>query len=1101
MIRPMLFVGCGGSGVRTVRLVRQKIEQYLTFSGYDGPFPRAFQFLAIDVPYAEDTSRELREIRGVRYVGLAQDFATYRGENGADSMLMNLGEAASEFELWRPNPDGVDVSLIRGAGQQRAVGRVVTTVYNAKIQPAIRQAIDECTGHPEELVACAQAMGYDEVRGTEDLKLPLVVLVSSLGGGAGSGMFLDVADMLRMSARASDTWLRESLCGVLYDPSVFEIDGVDADGGIAPNALAAIAEMVAGQWKPWGPSRLLTNFTGDLGNYGGLEYAFLIGSSNGVVDFDGPDAVYDATATALASWVTNSEFANKTDSFTIGNWSQNPIESRLPLHGGATARLPLSSFGFSRLSLGTSLFGAYAAENATRAAIEMLLQDPRGADQGAWATPTQKAVQRVAENGYKLVYDFLDDCGINENSPDGSGTGADQVLQAIGDMSARDDECAQAVVSVVRSVKDIKNVLGQFEGREAFDLTPIPARLRARHEQRAIEWTRALQPKVVEATLNLTVTEGLPVAIEMLSQAADRIGRVFPTQLRAEAEQQESQNPWLARRSHFGDVKSKGQAIPKSIQDTMASIVRGRIIADVGADLRRLCADLLEDLAQNFVAPLRLALADIESVLRDERGGPRYRVLADAAVPTRLRPGRTELSLTDSNEFAGLYDRLLVETSGSTANAVRDITCGRYGAQRSYEAVSDELRPFRIGQPWISKLEERAPQPSVAQKAQIELRLSLRAIERRADHWLAADTGTAVGRFMGMSIRDWVNDPSLNSAQRTGRGKKLATLLSRAFDLAEPLVELNSAWRDRSHKAAGISPRQFSLNIISLDENDPGYDEVVGVLKAKLDKNDVSSHLSTGRLHGNDDRTIEIFSVLQPLTPSCFESLVHPIVGNWRATTANQNFEDSKFWRHRRARPLLDAVPLRRSVLETLARGWSTARILGRLHIDNETQLITLHGPDGTHRFIHPNLSGRAADDRDLFGRVLETALLAEFVAATGHDEHLSALEELLRLGNSQGGKASDLDYQGLNPDLRQHVEEQDDPDAYAEQLAKELAAAADEMESASRERPTRLGWTPAAAWRETASLQIAAMRRISDAVRSDRSRKQPQTTTTRTFV
>ncbi|MFZ9042952.1 MAG: tubulin-like doman-containing protein, partial [Ilumatobacteraceae bacterium] len=1079
---------------------RQKIQQYLTFAGYDGPFPRAFQFLAIDVPADEDTSFELREIPGVRYVGLAQTYATYRGENGADSMLMGLGDASREFERWRPNPDGVDVSLIRGAGQQRAVGRVVTSVFNARIEPAIRQAIDDCTGHPDELVACAQKLGYD-VFGTDDLKMPLVILVSSLGGGAGSGMFLDVADMLRMSARASDTWLRESLCGVLYDPSVFEIDGVDADGGIAPNALAAIGELVAGQWKPWAPSRLLTNFTGDLGNYAGLEYSFLIGSSNGVVDFDGPLAVYDATATALAAWVTNAEFANQTDSFTIGNWSQTPIEARLPLHGGPSARLPLSSFGFSRLSLGTSLFGGYAAERLTRSAVDALLQDPRGADEGDRSTPAQQAVRRVAENGYNLVYDFLNDCKLNEDSPDGRGSGADQVLEAVGDFAALDVECSLAVQSMISNVKDVRNMMAQFEGRESYDLKPVPAKMRGLHEQRAVEWAREIQPAVIDAVVGLAAVEGLPVAVEVLAQVEERLGVRFPGQLREEAAKMQRENPWLNRRQLIPEVKTKGATVPPPVRRAMEDIATKRVKTDVAADLRNICAGLLEDMARNFIAPLKLALRDADAVLRQERVSPRYRVLADVSVPTRLRPAKTEVSLTDPSEFAGLYEHLLTETVGSTANAVRDVTCGRFGAQRSQESAPVEFQPFRLEQRWVPELEEHSPERSVAQAARVDLRLSVGAIEDRADHWLAADTGTAIGKFVRMSIRDWVNDQSLDTAKRNARGKLLATQLSRAFDLAQPLVELNEAWRDRTHQAVGVSPFEFRLNKISLSETDPGYEDVVRVLKTKLDKSDVSSNLSTGLVKGSDDRTIEIFSILRPLTPSCFESLVHPIVSNWQSTTANAMNGESNFWRHRRARPLLDAVPLRRDVLETLARGWSTARIIGRLDIGDRTKEVTIHTPTGPRRFLHPSLSGPSGDDRNLFGRILESALLAEFVAATGRSEHLEALEELLRLGNSQGIEMVDLDYTSMNPELAAYLDDQTDPVEHAQQLADDLDENADSLEADARHQAPRSGWGPAEMWRDTASLQVAALRRLATVIRAHRSPASSAASPKRTFI
>ncbi|MFZ8998523.1 MAG: hypothetical protein ACO3D0_09135, partial [Ilumatobacteraceae bacterium] len=300
---------------------------------------------------------------------------------------------------------------------------------------------------------------------------------------------------------------------------------------------------------------------------------------------------------------------------------------------------------------------------------------------------------------------------------------------------------------------------------------------------------------------------------------------------------------------------------------------------------------------------------------------------------------------------------------------------------------------------------------------------------------------------------------------------------------AQPLVELNEAWRDRTHQAVGVSPFQFSLNKISLSETDPGYDDVVKVLETKLGKNNVSSHLSTGLAKGSDDRTIEIFSILRPLTPSCFESLVHPIVSKWREATAKAADGDSKFWLHRRARPLLETVPLRRDVLETLARGWTTARLLNRIDVDEHSGEVVIHTPTGPRKFL-PLLAGFTVDDKNLFGRILETALLAEFVAATGNSEYLDALEELLRLGNSQGKTMVDLNYVAMNPDLRAFLDEQSGTPERAEQVADELEQYGARLEADARHRPPRSGWEPVEMWRDTASLQIAALRRLSTVIR-----------------
>jgi hypothetical protein len=54
MLRPVIFVGCGGSGFKTVARARQMVKEYLEDSGWVGEIPKAWQFLAIDAFSAHD---------------------------------------------------------------------------------------------------------------------------------------------------------------------------------------------------------------------------------------------------------------------------------------------------------------------------------------------------------------------------------------------------------------------------------------------------------------------------------------------------------------------------------------------------------------------------------------------------------------------------------------------------------------------------------------------------------------------------------------------------------------------------------------------------------------------------------------------------------------------------------------------------------------------------------------------------------------------------------------------------------------------------------------------------------------------------------------
>ena len=53
MLRPLLLIGLGGSGGKTLRAIQQALQQNLESSGHSGGIPEAWQFLQIDTTYIQ----------------------------------------------------------------------------------------------------------------------------------------------------------------------------------------------------------------------------------------------------------------------------------------------------------------------------------------------------------------------------------------------------------------------------------------------------------------------------------------------------------------------------------------------------------------------------------------------------------------------------------------------------------------------------------------------------------------------------------------------------------------------------------------------------------------------------------------------------------------------------------------------------------------------------------------------------------------------------------------------------------------------------------------------------------------------------------------
>ena len=1086
MLRPFLFVGCGGSGNRTIRLIRRGLEQRLRELGYSGQFPEAWQFLAIDVPISDDTESDLQTVP-VDYVPLTDPFTTYRESNGADRTLATERgiAAAMNFVEWRPNPMNINVSLGIGAGQHRAVGRVAVATYGAVVKTHLDQAIAACTRGASELPAVAREIGINLGAGAT-AKQPLAIVVSSLAGGAGAGMFLDVADMIRMNS-GGQVWLQE-LVGILYDPSVFDRDGVIVQSGVAPNSLAAVSELVAGQWSPWKKPPFPAGFNGSLGAMGGIEFPFLVGSGNSSVSYSDPMQVYAATASALTSWVIRPDLAAAVEQSTRGNWSSNGAKSRIELHGGSTTRMPLSSIGFARLTLGRQRFKSYASERAVRECMVRLLTCHHNDDvREGRKTDKQAAEERALTNDKALIRDTLERMGLYEHTgrvllpgKDPITVDSNQVLDAIRNLEEVTRQASVDADSLSRHVKgDKSSIVSQIT--QLFDVSSgagvgIRSGIRARQEAAGLAWAEQIQTSVLQETARLVAAHGLVVAEVVLSTAIELVGAEFPLQLRSEKTGITAQSLWEA----VGDVAElmRRNRIDSALRKTIAEVVAARIIRDCEIDARDLAAELLEDIAQGLLTPLRDALRDSIELAKLEQRSPEFKDLADRSVPNRLQPPPNEVLIEQPDTYAQRYDDLFAATAKTVDQALALIISGTYEVGGHPETKPGPLCAWEATK-WVPKLAERTEVRGTPSVASVQLATSMAELRERAEHWISHDPQTPIGRFVGTGLRQYMSEnPSRTAAAQ--RAAELSDGLNTLFDKAAPLVQLTGQWALTKFGLILSNMVEYHITRLPLADGDPGYADATTILRARLGRDGVADLFGSS---SNDD--IEVFAALKPVPPSAIGSLVFPITAQWHADAPEmaETGNDSKFWLGRRGRPLLETVPLPMSSRITLARGWVTGNVLGLIRAPREAGPVRLHRDGVDYDFLTPWLTASVSNSFDWFGGVLEGTMLAEMLAATGELGPLEALTELLRLGSDRDTPTANSQYESLHPLLIAHIEKWDEQ--MMADLATQLNTQADSLEKNRAAYQPTAEYEPYPLRHATAELLATALRSIAMALRA----------------
>ena len=226
-MQPVLMIGCGGSGSKAVRHVRHAVRRRLLEIDWDEDIPSCWRFLGIDTPTTQEASSEIPPLPSSDYLSIGNRHKSYPALFNA---LATQWQSARDKDVslmsgWLPDPSKASFPLSKGAGQTRAIGRAAALdSFPRNVVEPLKAAFQDIRGSRTDLDKVTRALGY-EMSGDADASNqdPLVVVCSSIGGGTGAGIALDVVDTLRaVDASGAHPVL------VLFANDIFDLDTKDA---------------------------------------------------------------------------------------------------------------------------------------------------------------------------------------------------------------------------------------------------------------------------------------------------------------------------------------------------------------------------------------------------------------------------------------------------------------------------------------------------------------------------------------------------------------------------------------------------------------------------------------------------------------------------------------------------------------------------------------------------------------------------------------------------------------------------------------------------------------------------------------------------------
>ncbi len=953
-LQPLLLIGVGGSGAKTLRTLRQTMLRRLRMQEWDSDaLPEAWQMLAVDTVTSQSRDGYPAPLLpGTDYLGLVPKAATYQQITTPMVQGVPIDLRQEAFLGWLV--EKIPGSIAFGAGQNRAVGRAVAAARLGELRGAINGKLNviQSPSASASLEQVAPMLGASGVSPT-----PMVWVISSLAGGTGAGMFLDVIEALK--AVNMNIGVQSQV--VLFGPEVFQpLIDKGLGSGIGANTLAAVSEITSGIWSAAASAGTVQLYekggmaAAASGHVGGTpaigsRYNYVIGSTNANgVPIGTLDSAYQSVGDSLSALLLDENVLDRFNNFFKVNvfdntWNANVIGDKSGLKGLTDPQLtqPFASFGSARVSLGMDRFLEYASEAFTRDVVERLLWPRYTPDDPKLARPDHVRIKEQVELSQQ---EFIDQSGLNER-----GEKNNELLDAIALPEARTigTQFAGGVISRASGgVGDGGLAPAEWLHRIMQAVDNSEQQIRA-DMLRGVEAKARIFASTLETRLNRVVStfaaregHGLAVAHGLVVWLRGEVKFVADTEMPAEEARAESMLG--AIRSQLSSVLEKGLSkIPaghQALKDAEDVLVRSFAVNVYQAARRKVAEELLRAVEAEMLAPMERALegARVELLDNAERdrmddGNPNpftvYPKVGQNAG-SQFQPSPTELLLIPISDYGAQLERRLRLTFGAEHE-------GQW-KQRTIARIildlplteADETKAVGLlpaSSTWLPSRPELRWTDGAPQRPSYQTVSDIDALRERAER-LFSDGATAIGKFVGESLEGFLEDPDPSEAHK--RQTDFVNKLVSAFESSAPLVNINHSLAPLAHPIPDGADGQSSLAVskIPLDTSSSLYEQVKGRLTQIKVWDETTSPAWFGRTSAPQ---IDIFQTTgRSMGGMVFDSLMRPVAQAWAAVRSKEDVAKD-FWKWRRARPLVEALPASHEVLAQMAIGWNVAFLLG----------------------------------------------------------------------------------------------------------------------------------------------------------------------------
>ena len=957
MLKPLLVIGIGGSGGKTVRAMKQALIRNLDSARYTGGIPAAWQFLQIDTTYdgVDFPAPMLPQDEVHQVVPSGASFANVLASITSKGTLPEQQQMMAGWGI----PTSA-ITIANGAGMMRGIGRQVGVADSATTLAAIQNSI----GKMKAPTAMAELANVSKALGASaPSNLPQAFIISSLAGGSGAGMFMDVAELLKRAT--SENWAQEAI-SFLYTAEVFNSLGA-AGANVSKNSLGAMNELIASKWVGISErSDLLYSKLGLVASNvsGKSEYGckgnILVGARNKSgtdiskgADGAGMDEVFLTIGEALAGALTNDAISEFLYQQAFVNITQ--MKSAIDVSGLAPEKpqnptLAAAGIGFGQMTLGADRIVEYVADALTKRQVEKLLWPELATDLLKNGVSTRDLIQEKSD---QIWPNFLSDSGLDERGSQ------DQIIDSLLP-DQWNDKIKQYVTGILKkniSAKPVplatfaKAIWSEWE-TESNDFL---AKAKEEMSKKAQAWVPSIQEKMRDLIATELMLNGYAVVTNLIERLEVELRDYStPELLRDHKEYANAvsgfdQNAFGKRVTEIADgltgVSSQNGPFIEKLGGSLTRVLEFQIKSHVNA----LTASLTQDMLNFFFTPLKEELADARfnlqklqksAILPNGSKNPYmdYPDWASGITPARYKPRTIERILIDISEYESTYELYAGKDSGGTPPFQQSASSALLGKKMNpMPGDANEQTLITVGSPWITSVRDAQDKMGAAvTKVDWHFHTDIAELAERNRRWLKHQDST-FGKFTNMSIREFVTAAGENPKTRDDREVKFVKEYQAMLGLAQPLILLNQnalphvlAASDGGN-ASGI---MLKSSKIPFDINSNVGQLCTNILAQNGFDPKSASFEMDWFYSGSNATTMFATATTQASLPAwAFASLTEPILEQV-AQSRNNAGTWIQFWEGRRTRPLTESIPFETEIRRSIITGWFVASLFGMRKIE-----------------------------------------------------------------------------------------------------------------------------------------------------------------------